>query len=574
MQYTPVDTSQIHVPQYDPIWKVANLYQTLGIDKQAHQSMVFDLGREIGFNLITLPYPLYFKRQQDLRYYDVKTSFTQLAFTYGITTENHFSVTHTQRIKNVSLVMDLDGYGNDGYFLHQETNMLNLDAIIHYQTKKDVYGFTISYILNHAKFSENGGITDYNAFANKAERDSSSTKDLGIFNVLFSNATTLINTHSLEFQQYVNIQDKKGHYFGTITHTFQFEQLKSNFNDYNLNNDFYQDIYYLNTDTTNDTLRYFSLINSLQWSNYRPFDRVSDKNYFIRLSGGIRHEYIHAQVPHYIGNTFSLFARTSIRLFKVWDIYGNFAYSFNGYNKNDAIANTKALFAISRKMQHYLGFEADFYRLSPDYIFTYYIGNHYSWSNQFQKENSLKLSAFWTIFHYKVSFNYFMMDNYVFLDENCLPAVCEKPFSLIQLNMFAPVKLQNFNLETNFSLQHSTKPYISVPLFAGKLFASYCFRIFKNRLRLQVGADLMYNSLYYADGYNALLHQFYHQEMQKTGNYLYLNADISMQVDRISFFARGGNLIAGLISYKYFTTPNYPMQGRNFEVGIKWRFYD
>jgi len=34
-----------------------------------------------------------------LRIYDVKTSFTKLAFTYGITTENHFSATHAQRFK-------------------------------------------------------------------------------------------------------------------------------------------------------------------------------------------------------------------------------------------------------------------------------------------------------------------------------------------------------------------------------------------------------------------------------------------------------------------------------------------
>lgn len=572
--YTAEDTSLIRNTQYDPFWDVENIYQTLGIEKQAHQSMVYCYEREIGFSMITLPYSLYFKQQKDLRYYDVKTSFTKLSFTYGITTENHFSATHAQRLKNVLLVVDLDGYGNDGYFLHQETNMLNLDALLHYQTKRDVYGFTISYILNHAKFSENGGITDYAAFANKAARDSSATNDLGGFNVLFSNATTLINTHDVSFQQYVNLKDKKGHYFGTITHTAQFKKLHSNFNDFNLNNDFYQNIYYINTDTTNDTLHYYTLSNAIQWSNYEPLAKQSDKNYFIRLAGGIRHEYISARMPFYIGNTYTLFARTSIRLFKVWDLYGNFAYSFHGYNSNDAIANVAATFNIDSKLKHYLGIEANFYRLSPDYFYSYYIGNNNLWYNAWSKQNSLKLGAFWTIYNYKVSFNYFMMDNYIFLDEHYAPTLCEKAINIVQLNIFAPLHLHNFSMEANMSLQHSTKPYIAVPLFAGKLFTAYSFRIFKNRLRLQIGADLMYNSNYFADAYNPILHQFYHQETRKTGNYLYFNADVSMQVERISFFFRGGNLIAGLISYQYFTTPNYPMQGRNFEIGIRWRFYD
>jgi hypothetical protein len=45
-------------------------------------------------------------------------------------------------------------------------------------------------------------------------------------------------------------------------------------------------------------------------------------------------------------------------------------------------------------------------------------------------------------------------------------------------------------------------------------------------------------------------------------------------VKRLSFFVRGGNLIAGLLSFRYITTPGYPMQGRNFEVGVNWKFYD
>ncbi|MCQ2284440.1 MAG: putative porin [Bacteroidales bacterium] len=574
MNYTPVDTSIFHTAEYDPLWQNKNIYQSLGIDGQAHKNMIFDYAHDLGFSMITLPYELYFKQQKDLKYYNVQTSFTNLAYTFGISGENSFQATHAQRIRQCEFVVDLDGYSNKGYFIHQGANKFNLDFIFHYETPNKIYGITASYILNHGKFSENGGLADYHSFADRNVREENATNNLSSFNVLFSNASTLINTHDAQMMQYVNFKDKKGHYFGTLTHTFQFKYLKSTFYDQDLNNAFYHDRYYINTDTTNDTLQYYKIINSLQWSNFEPLDTQSSKNYFIRLAGGIRHEYVNAHMPFYIGNSFTLFARTSIRLFKVWDIYGSIDYSFLSYNKNDATAHAIATFALNRKHKHYIGLQADFYRVSPDYFYSYYVGNNSLWYNDLQKENNLKLSAYWTLFDYKVSFNYFMLNHHVFINQNFTPQVAEKSINIIQLNAFAPLRIHNFYMDVNMSLQHSTQPYVRVPLFAGKLYAAYCFRIFKNRLRVQIGGDLMYNTLYFADAYNPLLHQFYYQERTKVGNYLYFNANITLQVERIAFYFRAGNIIAGLFSYKYFTTPYYPMQGQNFELGITWRFYD
>ena len=574
LKYDLLDTSIFHTSDYSPFYEAQNIYQTLGINGQAHKSMVFDYSRNIDFSMLVLPYPLFFKTQDDLKYYDVTSSYTRLSYTFGLSTENTFAATHAQKFKHSDLVVNLTGMGNQGYFLHQSVNMLILDAIYHYETKDSVYGFLVSYIFNHAKFSENGGLSDFHSFADRDVRDSNLTNNLSAFNVLFSNASSRINTHDALFQQYVNIRDKKGHYFGTFTHSFQFKHTECLFTDYNLNNDFYHNRYYFSTDTTKDSLSYYNIINTLQWSNYNPLSKQSESNYYFRIAGGIRHEFVHSRMPRYIANNFSLFARTSIRLFKVWDIYGCFAYSFLNYNKNDAIANVAATFAFNRKLRSYLGFGADFYRITPDFIFTHYNGNNNSWLHEWKKQNNLKLSAFYTILDYKVSFNYFMMNHYIYFNNKFEPEVYEKSINLIQLNLFAPLRVKNFMMDVNVSIQHSTKSYIAVPLFAGKLYAAYQFKIFRKRLNIQVGGDLMYNTLYYADAYNPLLHQFYHQGNEQVGNYLYLDLNLTLRVERIAFYIRGGNLLAGVFNFKYFTTPFYPMQGRNLELGITWRFYD
>ena len=572
--YEPVDTTFFHTSEYDPLNRTEHICQTLGIYSQAHRLMVFDYDREVGFSLITLPYPLYFKNENDLHHYDVKSSFTDISASFGLTTEQRIRATHAQNIKRFGFNADLEGYNNVGYFLRQGCNLFDLNAIVHYATPKDIYGFIGSYIINHAKFQENGGLEDYNLFADRHLSDEELSSNLMRFSVIFGNALSTINTHNAQWQQYVNIKDKNDHYFGTVTHTFQFKTLKSLFEDANLNNDYYQDTYYINTDSTRDTVSYYSISNSLQWSNFEPLSRQSSQNYFFRIAGGIRHEYVRAKMPFYVGNNYTLFARTNIRLFSVWDLSGSIAYSFNNYNRGDAIAHLGATFAISRKHRNYIGFNADFYRTSPDYFYTYYIGNNNLWYFEWPKENTMKLGAYWTLFGYKASFNYFLLNHHLYLNGGRTPAMANKGIHILQFNLFAPLRVKSFSLDANLSLQHSTSPIVALPLFAGKLRAAWHFRIFKNRLRIQLGTDLMYNTLYYADAYAPVLHQFYHQEQVKVGNYLYWDLNLTLQVSRLSFFVRGGNLLEGLIGYKYFTTPNYPMQSRNVAIGINWKFYD
>ena len=575
LHYNIIDTSLVHISEYDPLLRIENLYQSLGINGQAHKSMIFDIQEPAGFSMITLPYPLYFKKMQDLKIYDVHPSYTDLNFTYTFLTGFAFKATHAQHIRQVDFAVNLDAASDKGYFIHQEINRLTLDASMRYETPKKMYGFLLAYIFNHGKFAENGGLEYSPDFTERDPRhDSTITYDLTSFPVMFSNGNSKINTHALQITNYFNIKDKKGHYFGTISHTLDFNHLSSHFTDYDLNNMFYLNRYYINTDTTNDSIQYNSIANTFQLSNFSPTDTIGDQSYFFRIAGGLRHEYVKAQSPMVQDNNLCLFARTSIRLFKVWEIYGLFSYNLFKYTQNDALAKAGFRFSINKKQQHYIGLEATFSRRSPDYFFSNYSGNNNFWTYDWKKQNFFKASAYWTIFNYKASFNFINAGRYVYLNNNFEPVQLEKPFQVIQLMLYAPVRTKYFCLDAQLALQHATNKVIAVPLFAGKLGALYTTRIFKKRLRFQVGVDLFYNTKYFADGYNPLLHQFYSQQYIITGNYLYINAHIALRVKRISFFVRGGNLFAGLMSFRYITTPGYPMQGRNFEVGVNWKFYD
>lgn len=564
----PVDTSTVQVHQSDPLIRTENITQNLGIYGQAHQTINYDYHRDPGFKMITLPYPYYIYDQNDVKFYNVPTSFTDLAFTFGIANMYEFDATHAQKYKGLTAAFDMHAYSNTGYYVNQETHNIRINAFVNYEIPSQYYGFTVSYLYNRIKAQENGGLQDITQFVqNKAQ-------ELTGYPVKSVSGYSKIQTHDLLFQQYVNIINKKKHYFGTITHSFQFKQLKTDYIDMGFDSLFYQPII-LGKDSTHDTIQYYSIINSLQWSNFKPLDTLPDKKYFFRVAGGIMHEYVNAITPYYQGNTFTIFGRFHTRLFGVMDLYGRIAYSFNGYNKNDMVAAIGTKWMIQKKWNHFLGLEADFYRNSPDYIYENYYGNHNVWfCKDWPKQNTLKLSAFWSILKYRVELNYFMAHNLVRLNEIYEPFIIEKAANLVQLHIFAPVRIKGFGLNLNAYLQYSNSTSLTVPLLAFKASPYYVFNFLRGKLKMQIGLDLMYNTSYYADGYDPVLHQFYCQQKMLVGNYAYLDANITLKIKRISFFFRAGHFLSGIAGYSYFSTPYYPAMDRRFQIGINWKFYD
>lgn len=565
----PVDTSMAQTHQYDALVKNYNLCQDLGIPGQAHQFMNYDFERTLGFSMITLPYPLLWKTQRDVKFYDVQTSFTNLSFTYGISTMYEFDATHTQKFKGVTAAFDMHAYSNDGYFLNQKARNININAFINYEEPAGIYGFTVSYLFNRLKAQENGGLRDTSLFAHNA------ADALTGYPVKSEYGSSTIKTHDLLFQQYVNIRDKKKRYYGTITHSFQFKHLSSDYLDYRYDSTFYQRNFYYSKDTTFDTLRCYSIINSIQWSNYKPMDTLPSKKYFIRTALGVMHEYVLAKWPYYKGNTFTAFGRLHVRLFGVMDLYGRIAYSFGGYNGNDAMAAVGAQWMIQKKWDHRLGGDISFYRNSPDYIYDSYFGNHNVWlQNDWPKQNTVKVNVFWTMLNYKLEFNYFMLHNMVRLNSDFQPFILEKAANVFQLHLFAPIRVKGFGMDINAYLQYSGSDAVNVPLFAFKASPYYIFNVFRGKLKIQIGMDLMYNTLYYADGYDPVLHQFYCQREMKVGNYPYWDVNLTLKIKRIAFFFRAGHVLSGVIGQNYFLTPDYPAMGRSFQLGINWKFYD
>lgn len=592
LSFTNVDTSLINTHYYIDILRVENLYQSLGNIGQAHQQINFDFQHDRGFTYFSYPYPLLFMRQKDLKYYDVKTAYTRLAFSYGFPNENTFHATHAQKIKQVNFGFNIKASDDKGWYVNENSRYFIGSAYVHYELPSKIYGFRVGYIFNRVNHQENSGMMDstkdhietrgFHDFLSDGDRSSDYT-------FRTEKATNLVATHDILLQQYVNLKFKKeGNSFGFLTHSFQYQSHKNQYLDPALDTARYEHLYFSN-DSTVDSLHFYQISNTLQWSTFNPYHPVGDKKNFIHAAAGITHDYMKERavrinfnseanaketLPQFASSSFTVFGRVYTRFLSVTDINGSISYTFGGYNNNDAIADASISWAINRKNRHYIGFTGNYYRISPDYIYTYYSGNQLRWENDWDKQNILKLGAYWRRKEISANFNYFLLNNYAYFDQNLMPNALEEVANVIQLHFASPMRIRNFGFNTNLYLQHSDNDVVQLPLFAGKLSVFYIFKIFKRKLQIQIQTDLMYNTIYEAYGYSPMLRQFYHQEGFTNGNYLYLDVNLNLQIDRLGFFIRGNNLLAGVLGNNYFTTPYYPMEKRSFQIGVNWRFYD
>lgn len=567
LQFLLIDTNLEQVNHYDPTMRTENIYQTLGTTGQAHKSLIYSYDRKMGVEYQVFPYPFYFKKQSDLEFYKMKSTYSNIAYAFGFPKESEFFATFAKSTKGVTIAANIFANFNEGAFVHQINRNLCGDFFLHYEIPSSIYGFRASYIINHLSNFENGGLLNPEDYMNKTAVNNAG------YAVRSPNASTWITTQDLALQNYVNIINSNKKYFGTFSYDFQYQQDKTKYLD---QHDTIYPYYgsFFSTEATNDSAKFFNVRNVLQWSNFKPYQEAKTKNYFFNIVGGIMHEYYGLTYVKRSSNSFTLFARTELRLFKEMDIFANFSYSFNGYIANDAIAKVGASWAINREKNHLIGIQAHFSRTAPEYVMTYRNSNHFQWDTTFAKQNITALKLFWTFKGYRASLNYYYIDNLVYLNHQYQPEQNIANGNFIQLSTYIPYRYKQFGVDANLNLQYCSKDVIKVPIFAGKISVFYIFQLLKKRLKIQVGVDGMYNTAFFADGYLPVTQQFYQQKTQKIGNFFYFDANITVRIERLAFYLRGGNLVGILQSNRSFSTPNYPLKNFGINIGITWRFHD
>ena len=136
------------------------------------------------------------------------------------------------------------------------------------------------------------------------------------------------------------------------------------------------------------------------------------------------------------------------------------------------------------------------------------------------------------------------------------------------------IKVGPLHLENRLLLQTSSKQEI-VPLPKVALNLRYYLEFFavKDILNVQIGADMTYNTKYYAQAFDPALGMFYNQEKYKVGNNPYVDVFINLQWKKCCIFVKCENTLQGIPNNEYYSTYRYIRPQRAFKLGIWWPFY-
>ncbi len=223
----------------------------------------------------------------------------------------------------------------------------------------------------------------------------------------------------------------------------------------------------------------------------------------------------------------------------------------------------------------------DFVFRKPDYLYQQYSSNHIKWDNSFKNYTNTSLKFKFDDYSRNVglAIEYAMTYNYIYFDTLYTPRQYEKPASVLGLSCYKNLYFWKIRSHNRLSLQETDSDHIlhipSLCFFNSTyLFHTINFESTGGRIDLQFGFDFYYNSDYYIHQYMPAINQFYLQDMQKFGNYPYLDVFLNFKVQRARIFVKYCHANYNLMQDRYFKVYSYPMNEPVFRIGFYWSFYN
>jgi hypothetical protein len=115
---------------------------------------------------------------------------------------------------------------------------------------------------------------------------------------------------------------------------------------------------------------------------------------------------------------------------------------------------------------------------------------------------------------------------------------------------------------------------IRLPQFVTNHSLYYEDKWFSKVMDIQVGIDVSFYTLYYADAYMPALGLYYLQNGKEIGNYPFVDFFFNMKVKHANIFFKSEHVNSGLMGAIYYLAPHIPAPDRSIKVGIRWMFYD
>ena len=353
--------------------------------------------------------------------------------------------------------------------------------------------------------------------------------------------------------------------------------------------EFYNDAFYLNPTQSKDSMRVMRIENKafirLQpWKSDGIVSKLDvglgDKLlnfYSFRPSG-----YLNGPT-NVIQNSLYLYAGANgqYKKYMNWNAAGK--YNFLGHEINDfeIAANVNFnIYPFRKDRRSPIAFKIHFETSlkEPNYYDQHIYTNHYMWDNDFNKISTTKLEGSLSIPRWDLdaSFNYALLGNNIYYDNLGIVRQNQVPMSVMSAYLKKNFQIWKFHMDNRLLFQLSSAPdVVTLPLLALNLRYYLQFDVVKNVMQMQIGANGIFTTKWYAPAYNPVIGVFHNQHEREYGNCPYIDVFVNVQWKRVSLFLKAVNLNMGWPAKHadYFSADGYINTQTAFKVGISWPFW-
>lgn len=579
----------------------ANYVGVAGGAMQYHNYFKREKLDEFPFWEVYLPYSY---TPETMPFYNTKTPYTELAywgtlFANKQKAENNVKFLHTQNLTpsfNANVIYQR--FGSEGFLDKESTDNRTFSLTGNYLGKK--YVAQGGYIFNKVKRTENGGIADPKWVLDTLV----DAKTIPIVlnnsagNILRKNTVFLTHSYSFKFSKKqkdstatdidsLSLRDGTRAFIG---HSFDMSIYSKKYIDNiglsdSLARALYNNQFYINPTESADSNRVFQIENRV-FLSLQPWD----KNAIIsKLDAGVGHQHISYygfEPEHFItGNTTTKYdnlymyfgAKGSLKKYFGWNAMAR--YDFMGYTQNDLLINGNIRFSsYPKKLKQGIHLLAGITvsNKRPSYFYNHLYTNHYCWNNNFNKTTETKIEAKLHIpdAKFEVFFGYSLLNNNVYLDSLAQARQNNSSMSVLTAYLRKDFRLWKFHFDNKILFQHSSNQEV-LPLPKLSLDLRYYleFYLVKNVLNIQLGANAIFATKYYAPGYNPALGMFYNQREEKIGGSPNIDVFVNLQWKRACIFVKYINAGQGWPNGDYFSAYRYIKPQKALKIGIFWPFY-
>ncbi|WP_423148830.1 putative porin [Rubrolithibacter danxiaensis] len=605
----PIDTTVTNFQNFSPISQPDNPTVNLGSVGLPYREMLFNPSKSIGFDAGFHSLDAYLLTQDDLHYYRARAPYTELYYVAGSKNIQLFKVTHSQNIKpNWNFGANYFRNGSEGLYKNQQANHLNAAIFTWYESKNKRYNLLANGLFNTLKANENGSVV----------RDVFNLPDT-VTTIGKAGETVRLNgtggNTPRQIWKQKNIFIKQFYYLGRIdssstdtshtsilptqriSHLLSYSTKKYQF--FKNEEDPYgvfpglpgiSDADDETANLANDSTIVKNLRNEFMYSFYLRGRAVKFIKNEMKLDVGLQHDlYSYNQMGY--KTTFqniTLKASPGYRFSNRVYIEGDLQQIVQGRNAGDFLYEANANFLLSKSVGRIV-LGAYSQNRSPEEIYERINYQYHNWPSDIEgksrynfdrtKINNLSFSYLNPKFRMQAKAEYFLVSDYLYLDEGALPQFVQPRqfgtnINLLKITLKKDFKFGKFNLD-NYLVYQKTD---FQDLLRTPEFYSYNSFYFSNRyfkvLYADIGFDVRYNTSFLAPSYAVNISQFYNGTAATFSNYPVADVWFRGTLNRANLFFKYNYANQGLFSKGYYTVNKYPMPDALLTFGVSWKFYD